>query len=244
MGFLYATVKSIWRATAPRSLNYIVFSGQSKFSRAILKLKGALENTANHDELYDAEYYQSHESLLEVSSAAIVASLIEHFSPTSVIDVGCGSGAILNRFRDQNIAGIGLEYSQAALRICQDKGLDVRKFDIESASSVELGPADLVLSTEVAEHLPESRADRYVDLLVELSRRHIVMTAATPGQGGTDHVNEQPNSYWIEKFAHRGAEFQQDLTASLRTEWKNRGVDSHRSTNLLIFEKNTVRIPS
>jgi hypothetical protein len=59
---------------------------------------------------------------------------------------------------------------------------------------------DLVQSLEVAEHLPVAAADGYVASLV----RHgplVLFSAAPPGQGGEHHVNEQPPSYWREKFA-------------------------------------------
>jgi hypothetical protein len=39
----------------------------------------------------------------------------------------------------------------------------------------------------------------------------VVITHATPGQGGYHHVNEQPAEYWVEQFAryqfrHNGIE--------------------------------------
>jgi hypothetical protein len=52
----------------------------------------------------------------------------------------------------------------------------------------------MVTSFEVAEHIPERLEDRYVDMLCLLGNL-IVISAATPGQGGMDHVNEQPHAY-------------------------------------------------
>jgi len=49
---------------------------------------------------------------------------------------------------------------------------------------------DLAVSMEVAEHLPEQVSEPYIDLLTRLSRV-VVFTAARPGLGGSDHVNEQ-----------------------------------------------------
>jgi 2-polyprenyl-3-methyl-5-hydroxy-6-metoxy-1,4-benzoquinol methylase len=58
-------------------------------------------------------------------------------------------------------------------------------------SPLDLGRAfDLVISLEVAEHLPESAADAFIDSLV----RHgdvILFSAAIPFQGGHRHINEQ-----------------------------------------------------
>jgi hypothetical protein len=62
---------------------------------------------------------------------------------------------------------------------------------------------DVVECLEVAEHLPEASATTLVDSLV----RHgevIVFSAAPPGQGGHDHVNERSYDYWRALFGQRG----------------------------------------
>jgi hypothetical protein len=61
---------------------------------------------------------------------------------------------------------------------------------------------DLVESLEVAEHLPQSAADVFIDNLADHGRL-ILFSAATPGQGGENHINEQPWEYWRQKFAAR-----------------------------------------
>jgi hypothetical protein len=61
----------------------------------------------------------------------------------------------------------------------------------------------LVICTEVAEHLPANVASQLVSHLVSLSDV-ILFTAATPGQGGRHHLNEQPHSYWVALFAQLG----------------------------------------
>jgi hypothetical protein len=72
-----------------------------------------------------------------------------------------------------------------------ESAMEVFKCNLESDSPMATRlTADLVLSIEVAEHLPGAWADRYVNFLYEIAKRAIVITAAIPGQGGTDHVNE------------------------------------------------------
>jgi hypothetical protein len=58
----------------------------------------------------------------------------------------------------------------------------------------------MAISLEVAEHLPESCADQFVDALVRAAPI-VVFSAAIPHQGGINHINEQLQSYWKEKFA-------------------------------------------
>jgi hypothetical protein len=65
-----------------------------------------------------------------------------------------------------------------------------------------------------------------------------VFTAAHPGQGGTDHVNEQPATYWIAKFAKRGFSSDLDLADRWRKDWEASGqVPEFYSQNLMIFRK-------
>lgn len=66
-----------------------------------------------------------------------------------------------------------------------------------------LGRFDVAICTEVAEHLPLQAAPILVSGLVTLSD-NIVFTAATPGQGGRHHLNEQPHSYWETLFRDHG----------------------------------------
>ena len=62
---------------------------------------------------------------------------------------------------------------------------------------------DLVQSLEVAEHLPAAKAEQFVDMLT--THGHCVMfSAAVPGQGAENHVNEQPAEYWRAIFGERG----------------------------------------
>jgi hypothetical protein len=60
------------------------------------------------------------------------------------------------------------------------------------------------MCVEVGEHLPEDKADVLVDTAVRHARKAVIWSAATPGQGGHEHINEQPHEYWVEKFAQRG----------------------------------------
>ena len=195
----YKFLKSAYRTIAPRELTPFLFGGKHALSRAVLAAKSRLEAGALHNDLYDRVYFERQNEAMRTSAQGIAVSIRERLPAVRhVVDVGCGSGSILEALREQKISGVGLEYAEAALDLCRGKSIEVRKFDIESGEKIPLR-ADLVLSTEVAEHLPERCADAYVDLLAEIADT-VLMTAAVPGQGGADHVNEQPNDYWIKKF--------------------------------------------
>lgn len=95
---------------------------------------------------------------------------------------------------------------------------------------------DVAISMEVAEHLPKRYADRLVGLLAALAPT-VVFSGATPGQGGMDHVNEQPHEYWITKFEARGFRYELELTDRWRRQWEVDGVASFYHRNLMIFRR-------
>jgi SAM-dependent methyltransferase len=187
-------------------------------------LKRAKRPLTPHDSIYTAEYYDSDdiEGWSSRSAAVMAGSLIGKLHARSVIDVGCGTGALLAAFRDAGCDVLGFEYADAGLASCERRRLPVQKFNLIH-DAFPICHADLVVSFEVAEHLPMRCADRYVALLCSMASI-IAMSAATPGQGGTDHINEQPHSYWIEKFNARNYLLDSVVSQTLRDEWHKSGV--------------------
>src|SRR5947209_2762939 len=137
--------------------------------------------------------------------ASFAGVIIEYTKPSSILDVGCGSGMLLGAFKKHlpNAYLLGLDNSPAALRMARDAGLPVRRIDIIDQSKEEvrdlcngLGFFDLVVCLEVAEHFPPWHSRKIIKLLTGVTDL-IVFSAAHGNQGGTLHVNEQPAEYWI-----------------------------------------------
>jgi SAM-dependent methyltransferase len=191
-----------------------------------------------HDSVYTRSYYRDVvEDSAKESAVKISNSIVNELAPKRVIDVGCGTGALLGALRDKGCDVFGLEYSKAGLDYCVTRGLPVKSFDIKTDTFTPEEPFNLAVSMEVAEHLPESSADQYISLLVNLAEV-IVFTAATPGQGGLDHINEQPHSYWISKFAEKGFNYHREQSKLWRQDWKHSStVSSWYYQNLMIFER-------
>ena len=62
---------------------------------------------------------------------------------------------------------------------------------------------ELVLSLEVAEHIPAEHTAELVRRLASATTKYLVFAAARPGQGGTGHIDESMHlrEWWIEQFA-------------------------------------------
>jgi SAM-dependent methyltransferase len=221
-----SVVKAVYRAVLPASI---------RASRPMTWLK---TRVLRHDWIYDSEYYErSVEHTASRSAFRMATTIRDDLQVARVIDVGCGTGALLEALRERGCHVRGLERSDAALRYCRARQLDVERFDLERDVYNGNDRFDAAISLEVAEHLPTTAADRYVDLLTRLSDL-VVFTAALPGQGGTHHINEQPRSYWIEKFRERGYEYARERSDRWRHAWKTAGdVESWYHENLMIFQR-------
>jgi hypothetical protein len=90
---------------------------------------------------------------------------------------------------------------------------------------------DLAISLEVAEHLPESRAESFVEDLTRLAPM-VLFSAAIPGQGGRDHVNEQWQTYWAAMFSQHDYTLCDFLRPKI---WNNRRIAYWYRQNILLF---------
>ena len=154
-------------------------------------------------DLYDPEFFEALRDGSRQSAKVIVPLILQWIQPASVVDVGCGDGTWLSVFQAEgidNILGLDGDYVQpATLQIPHNCFVPT---DLSQPLQLKRR-FDLAISLEVAEHLPEESADRFVESLVQLSDV-ILFSAAIPHQGGTHHINEQWPDYWIQRFqAHR-----------------------------------------
>ena len=122
----------------------------------------------------------------------------------SVLDAGCGLGAnleILRRNGATEVMGIdgfpgeysllsGHEYLQHDLALPFDLG---RKFD-------------LVICTELAEHLAPGSENDLIRSLARHADKFILFSAAEPNQPGHGHINGRPFTYWMSRWREAGWE--------------------------------------
>jgi hypothetical protein len=122
----------------------------------------------------------------------------------SALDLGCGNAYIVSGLRRAGRKAFGCEVARdAALPFMPT---DVREYVTQHdfLRGGGLQTVDLIVCTEVAEHLTQREGSRLVRNIAAIAQKWAFFTAATPGQGGHHHVNEQPNEYWIRKFQRRG----------------------------------------
>jgi SAM-dependent methyltransferase len=149
------------------------------------------------------DYEHSKDVYSSVGPQAAFPVLLDIAKPSSLLDVGCGTGTWLKAAMEcgieelMGIDGVAIPPDQLLI---PDTCFQVR----DLTRSWDLGRRfDAVLCLEVAEHLDESHSGTLLDALTRHSDI-IIFSAACPGQTGQHHLNCQWPAYWQQLFNHRG----------------------------------------
>jgi SAM-dependent methyltransferase len=194
---------------------------------------GALPLLVLRDLVYDDAFYEDVDRESEALYRRLADALVELWAPRSVVDVGCGTGFVLARLAEHEVAVQGIEGSRAAIRRAEPT-VPIVRANLERGVP-RLGAYDLCLCIEVAEHLRPRTGPRLVQGIAALSDV-VVFTAAQPGQPGTAHVNTRPKSYWRSRFAASGfasSAREADLAAAIAAVAK----PDYIHANLMVFER-------
>ena len=183
-------------------------------------------------ELYDENFYKSIKEASKISAQSLLPEILKFMRPKTVIDIGCGAGSWLAVWQElgAEVVGVDGDYVDREQLMIDEKFF--RPMNLEERINID-ERFDLAMTMEVAEHLSPKRADSFVEDLTKLSDV-ILFSAAIPGQGGTNHVNEQWQSYWQAKFlncGYVGVDYLRSKT------WYNAGIGSIYLSNTLIYVK-------
>ena len=130
--------------------------------------------------------------------------------PESYLDVGCGTGAMVDFASMMGIDAWGLDiiYSQSR-RVIQH---DLReKFNLHKNF-------DLVTCIEVLEHIESGYDGNVLESIANhtIPGSILVFSAAGPGQGGIEHVNLKLGSIWRTRLYDLGFSYRHDYTTKLQ----------------------------
>ena len=183
--------------------------------------------------IYDDRFFDYIETGARQSALATIKAL-EPLMPSlqSVVDIGSGQGVWAKAFLDQpsinDVIAVDGDY------VNRDRlHIPVESFVAHDLTTpLDLKKRfDLVVSLEVAEHLPADVALAFIETLTRHSQR-VLFSAAIPGQGGEHHINERPLSYWRELFGQRGY---QAFDAVRPTIVENKAVEPWYRYNTMLY---------
>jgi hypothetical protein len=154
---------------------------------------------------YTEEFFEYIERGSIASAKQFCKFLVPLLGVNSILDVGCGRGAWLREWQGagvkiaQGVDGPYVRQQSLLIPVHAFRAVDLsKKFDVGRRY-------DLVSSLEVAEHLPATCSETFISSLVTHADM-VLFSAATPGQGGENHINERPLSFWQNTFQTKGYE--------------------------------------
>lgn len=182
---------------------------------------------------YNGFFYETHMEESIGSAIEVVPALIDLIAPESVIDIGCGRGAWLKVFKESGVPRVlGVDGEWVDKKKLLIDNTEFLVADLKKPFSVE-DRFDLVLSLEVAEHIPPRHAESFIKTLAGCGDV-IAFSAAIPLQWGSGHVNEQWPEYWAKIF---GGEGYLPVDCIRRRIWNNRKVEYYYAQNIVVYAK-------
>jgi SAM-dependent methyltransferase len=185
--------------------------------------------------LYDNNFYLWVNDTASKSANELLPILKNYIRPTSVLDVGCGRGAWLRvwkRLGVNKVLGVDGDYVlNDQLLINDDEFVPA---DLTIALPVT-GRFDLVQCFEVAEHLDPSTSLSFIGRITSHSD-FVIFSAAQPGQGGENHINERVPSYWAKLFLDNGFECFDFIRPLIS---KNEEISKWYKYNVMLFVRSS-----
>lgn len=149
------------------------------------------------------------------------------------MDFGCGQGAWLLEAQALGVKDLqGLDGDWVDSNAMRSAGVKFRGMDLAAKPDLERR-FDLAMSLEVAEHISPEHSETFVGGLCSASDV-VLFGAAVPDQGGTQHVNEQHQSYWASLFKARDYRC---YDIGRRSLWDDRNVDVWYKPNTFLYVK-------
>ncbi len=180
---------------------------------------------------YDQRFYDAYADGVSNSARIVLGRLFQVYQPFSVVDFGCGQGGWLAAAESLGATILkGFDGPWVRKGSLLSSSIDFTPVDFEKFVDLEQR-FDLAMSLEVAEHLSADAAESFINLLCRASDV-VLFSAAIKYQGGTNHVNEQWQSYWIDLFRSNAYECFDVFRGAI---WRNEDVDWWYRQNTFLF---------
>ncbi len=179
---------------------------------------------------YGEEFYGKINNHSHESAKCAIPLIMDLLSPKSVIDIGCGPGDWLSVFAKYGVEVFGVDGPHIKPEQLLIPPRCFAHHNLEFPYSTDQRYC-LAMSLEVGEHLPDRVSRDFVASLTKLATA-VIFSAALPGQGGVNHINEQWPWYWQALFKQFGYV---RLDPFRHRIWHNPQVAFYYQQNLFLF---------
>jgi len=193
----------------------------------------------NPSHIYSEAFFKKRHSKDNKWKLQVGEMLSKIYHLESLVDFGCGEGEYLEgALKDGVKSVLGFEYLfENVKEYLSTEMLERIKYG-NVMERIDCGKFDCAMSIEVAEHILPEKSERFVDNLVNASKKYILLTAAPCGQGGIAHINERPREFWMALFRKRDFIYFADEVSKIHVKIKETGIQvPDYFSNLFVFIK-------
>jgi SAM-dependent methyltransferase len=149
----------------------------------------------------------------------MMALLAVYGRPPSILDMGCGTGAMIEAAARNGVDALGIDKVVPEVDRTTEADGHLKTIRRDLSRPIDLGRKfSWGICLEVVEHIPE----QYAGVVVNNIARHLsdggwlFFSAAPPGQKGDGHVNLKPADWWRTMLHGRNMHWREDLTIRTR----------------------------
>lgn len=156
-----------------------------------------MSNTDFYTNLYDKLYITGYHDSHELSHTIPVLKYLEtkNFKYNTVLDVGSSIGNAVLYLQQQHIDAHGIEISPTAVNTANTRGIKNCKIGSATDLTYPDNSFDLVISTDVIEHLKEEDVPQAISEMIRVSKKFIAIKPCTHAERNRVPIETLKNTY-------------------------------------------------
>ena len=133
--------------------------------------------------------------LLHIYEPLIEKVITVNSSPL-LIDIGCGRGECLQKYKNKFVDSFGIESDPSMVKICRDNGLNVLEGDaLEKLSEFKSSSISVITIFHVVEHLEYQKLIKLLNQCYRVLNSNGILIIETPS---IDNITVSTNSFYID----------------------------------------------
>lgn len=187
---------------------------------------------------WNEETHKKLQNGIENFNSGLAKHICEVYNPTSVLEFGSGLGFLAKHISEntnvQNyhcIEPYDIQENYSADGNPKLFAIDIFHDEIPEEMNRTY---DLVMSIEVAEHVPRELHTQLFDFMYERAENFIIFSGARIGQGGHGHIACRSEEDWRSEWLSRGAIFLPEETQAARASCNRRNINHIRNVQIFL----------